>query len=157
MVADYERIIFIGPKAQEILRPCLLQAADAYCFSPAESEKRRREARHAARKTPPTYGNCPGSNRKSRPKRRAKDYYSKDSYNRAIQRACGAAFDMPKELRSISKTLPDAERKRLQKLAAEWRAANCWTPNQLQHAASTEVRRQYGLEAAQVVLQPSAA
>ena len=44
------------------------------------------------------------------------------------------------------------ERKRLQRLAAEWRAKNCWSPNQLRHAAGTEVRRLFGLEAAQVIL-----
>ena len=44
------------------------------------------------------------------------------------------------------------ERKRLQGLAAEWRAKNCWSPNQLRHAAGTEVRRLFGLEAAQVIL-----
>ena len=59
---------------------------------------------------------------------------------------------MPKELRRISRKLPAEQRKRLQALAAEWRAKYCWSPNQLRHAAGTEVRRQFGLEAAQVVL-----
>jgi site-specific recombinase XerC len=59
---------------------------------------------------------------------------------------------MPRELRRISKKLPDEERRRLKKLAAEWRTKHCWSPNQLRHAAGTEVRRQYGLEAAQVIL-----
>lgn len=149
---DMERIIFIGPKAQEVLRPYLSRPADAYCFSPAESEKRRLAALHSTRTTRPSCGNSPGSNRKSGPKRRAKDRYTQDAYNRAIQRACEVTFGMPKELRSVSRKLPDDERKRLHKLAAEWRAVNCWSPNQLRHAAGTEVRRQYGLEAAQVVL-----
>jgi len=147
-----ERIIFIGPEGQDVLRSYLLRAADACCFSPAESEKYRLESRHAARKTPPSYGNRPGYNCTFRPKRRARNCYTNDSYNRAIQRACEVAFGMPKELRYISRNLPAEERKRLQKLAAEWRAKNCWSPNQLRHAAGTEVRRRYGLEAAQVVL-----
>ena len=63
-----ERVIFIGPKAQDVLRPYLLRPDEAYCFAPAESEKQRLEARHVARKTPLAYGNTPGSNRKSRPK-----------------------------------------------------------------------------------------
>jgi len=149
---DQERIIFIGPKAQEILSSYLLRPADTYCFSPAEAVKQHLAARHAVRKTPPTYGNVPGSNRKSRPKRRAGDHFTNDSYNRAIQRACEAAFGMPAELRRISRKLPEDERKRLQKLAAEWRAEHCWSPNQLRHAAASSVRRQFGLEAAQVVL-----
>jgi integrase len=149
---DKERVIFIGPKAQEVLRLYLLRAADTYCFSPAESKKQWLEARHAARKTPLSCGNAPGSNRKLDPKRQPNIRYSKDAYNRAIQRGCEAAFGMPKELRYVSKKLPDAERERLLELAAEWRAKNCWSPNQLRHAAGTQVRRQYGLEAAQVVL-----
>jgi site-specific recombinase XerC len=59
---------------------------------------------------------------------------------------------MPKDLRRVGKGLDDAEKKRLRKRAAEWRAEHCWSPNQLRHAAGTEVRRQYGLEAAQVIL-----
>jgi integrase len=149
---DMERAIFIGPKAQDILRPYLLRPADTCCFSPAESKKQWLEARHAARKTPLSCGNAPGSNRKSHPKRRPKDRYTKDTYNRAIQRGCEAAFDMPTELRRISTKLPDDERKRLQKLAAKWRAENCWSPNQLRHSAGTQVRREFGLEAAQVIL-----
>jgi integrase len=150
---DMERVIFIGPKAQDILRPYILRPAETYCFTPTESEKRRLEARHPTRKTPSTYGNVPGSNRKAHPKWQAKGRYTNDSYNRAIQRGCETAFGMPKELRRISKKLEDEnEKMRLQKLAAEWRAKNCWSPNQLRHSAGTEIRRQYGLEAAQVVL-----
>ena len=48
--------------------------------------------------------------------------------------------------------IAERERKRLQGLAAEWRAKNCWSPNQLRHAAGTEIRRRFGLEAAQVIL-----
>ncbi len=43
------------------------------------------------------------------------------------------------------------ERRRLRKLASEWRAQHCWSPNQLRHSAATEIRGQFGLEAAQVI------
>ena len=86
------------------------------------------------------------------PKRPPQACYTKDTFNRAIQRACEAAFGIPKQLRFISPKLPPDERKRLQKLAAEWRAQHCWSPNQLRHAAASEIRHQFGLEAAQVVL-----
>jgi integrase len=147
-----KRVIFVGPKAQEVLRPYLLRAADAYCFSPAESKKQSQEAPHAARKTPLPCGNTPGSNRKSHPKRQPNARYAKDAYNRAINRGCEAAFGMPKALRYVSKKLPEDEQKRLLELAAAWRNTNCWSPNQLRHAAATEIRHNYGLEAAQVVL-----
>ena len=35
---DRERIIYVGPKAQQVLLPYLLRDAQANCFSPAESE-----------------------------------------------------------------------------------------------------------------------
>lgn len=33
-----------------------------------------------------------------------------------------------------------------------WHKEHRWSPNQLRHAAATEIRRRYGLEAAQVIL-----
>jgi integrase len=66
-----ERVIFIGPKGQEILRPYLLRDKGVYCFCPAESERRRRDEDHVRRKTPLRYGNRPGSNRQRRPQRSA--------------------------------------------------------------------------------------
>ena len=38
-----------------------------------------------------------------------------------------------------------------------WRKAHRWHPHQLRHAAGTEIRRQFGLEAAQIVLGHSSA
>jgi site-specific recombinase XerC len=34
----------------------------------------------------------------------------------------------------------------------KWRADHHWFPNQLRHTAGTEIRKRYGLEAAQTVL-----
>ena len=166
-----ERTVFIGPKAQSVLKPYLLRDPAAFCFSPAETSRIMRETRSAARKTPLSYGNRPGSNRKSEPKRKSRTRYTKDTLNRAVQRACEVAFEMPEELRLASRKLSpsqvrhlleeggevaarkaEQERQRTLKLAAAWRAKHCWSPNQLRHAAGTEVRRQFGLEAAQVVL-----
>ena len=82
------RVIAIGPQAQEVIRPYLLREKTAYCFSPRESEEKRRALQHSARATPLRYGNSPGTNRKQRPKRSAGERYSTDSYRRAIHRAC---------------------------------------------------------------------
>jgi integrase len=38
-----ERVIFVGPKAQDVLLPYLHREPAAYCFSPAESEAKRHE------------------------------------------------------------------------------------------------------------------
>lgn len=82
-----ERVIYIGPKGQGILRPYLLQEADAYCFSPKEALDKHRAERHAGRRTPMGCGNRPGTNRRRRPKRKPGDRYTADSYRRAIHRA----------------------------------------------------------------------
>ena len=60
--------------------------------------------------------------RKANPRYQPKDFYGSRSYNRAIERACTQAW-VPR-----------------------------WSPNQLRHSAATEIRKQFGLEAAQVVL-----
>jgi integrase len=33
-----------------------------------------------------------------------------------------------------------------------WRASHVWNPHQLRHSAATRIRREFGLDAAQVVL-----
>jgi integrase len=50
----HDRLIFLGPKAQAILKPYLVPKVDAYCFSPADSERRRAQLRRLARKSPLT-------------------------------------------------------------------------------------------------------
>jgi integrase len=53
-IHEHDRIILIGPRAQAILRPYLGTCLDAYCFSPAESERKRHAARRQKRKSPLT-------------------------------------------------------------------------------------------------------
>jgi integrase len=132
------RVVNLGPKSQAILLRYLARRPDAFCFSPRDSEAKRRSALHALRTTPMSCGNSPGTNVTMSPARRAGDRYAKDSYARAIARACELAFPAPDDLDD------DARRK--------WNAANRWSPNQLRHTFATEVRRQFGIEAAQVML-----
>ncbi|MFO7904342.1 MAG: tyrosine-type recombinase/integrase [Planctomycetota bacterium] len=129
---ERQRIIFIGPKGQEILRPYLLRGEDEYCFSPRDSERRRLQELQANRKTPLSWGNRPGTNRKANPKRTAGEHYNKDSLNRAIRRAVDAANS-------------DRAKEQLEPLPH-------WSGNRLRHSAATDIRRRYGLEAAQVML-----
>ena len=125
-----ERMICIGPKGQEILRPYLLRDKTSFCFSPADSERKRLAARHHARQTPLSCGNRPGTNRKRKPKKTAGPHYTTNSYRRAIHRA----VELANRKRKASNQLPK------------------WGPNRLRHSAATEIRRQFGLEAAQVTL-----
>ena len=134
-----ERVIFIGPKAQALLRPYLLRENASYCFVPAESEKKRRAAAHARRRTPLSCGNRPGTNRRGRPKRFPGDRYTTASYRRAIDRAVELA----------NRKAAQEARGRGEKPPA---AMASWSPNRLRHTAATEIRRRFGLEAAQVTL-----
>jgi integrase len=118
---DRERIIFFGPRAQQILRNYLTLEMTAPLFRPDLSEERRNLQKRQARRTPLT---------PSAKIRRAGQYprgvvgqqYDVASYRRAITRACEKAGVL------------------------------AWTPHQLRHTAATEVRKRFGLEAAQCVL-----
>ena len=123
---DRERVIFIGPKAQEVILPYLLRDAAAYCFSPAESMKEMRDSRRTARKTPIHYGNRPGTNRKIRPQRTPRLRYAKDSYARAIRRG------VDKANKAI---LEEAQKAGVENPPL----LVYWAPNQLRHAAGTTV------------------
>ena len=133
-----ERIICIGPKGQDVLRLYLLRPAGSYCFLPQDSERKRLAALHEKRKTPLSCGNRPGTNRKRRPKRKPGERYNTTSYRRAIHRAVDLVNRERKKQAAGSGTKPEL----LQK----------WGPNRLRHSAATEIRRKFGLEAAQVTL-----
>jgi integrase len=145
------RVIFIGPKAQAILRPYLLRAETEYCFRPCDSERRRLQVRHEQRVTPMSCGNKPNGNRRTNG-RAPGLLYTNDGYRRAIVRGCELAFKMPAELRKIPAKLDHDEKLDRQQRASAWRAENTWAPNQLRHTVGTEVRKKYGIEGAQVVL-----
>jgi integrase len=115
-----ERIIHIGPKAQAILTPYLQRSSDAHCFSPSESEAARHKEQRAHRKSPlqPSQRN----RRAKKPRRPAGDFYTRDSYRRAIERAAKAA------------------------------GVQHWAPNRLRHSAATEIRAAFGIEAASTSL-----
>lgn len=121
------RIISIGPKGQEILRPFLLRQEDAYCFSLQESEKDRRLKLFKLRKTPLSCGNKPGSNKKDLPRRKQGDVYDSTSYGKAILYAIKAAQKAGLEIPN-------------------------WTAYQLRHTAATKVRKEFGYESAGAAL-----
>jgi integrase len=164
---DHDREVRIGPKAQKILEPFLKMDLTAFVFTPADAEAERLAALHAQRLksgTPIERGNVPGSNRVRTPKRKAGARYSVTSYRHAVRRACEAAFEMPAELleprgkkaRKTEAALPDdvrkARKQERQAKRSEWRELHVWFPHQLRHNAGTLLRRQYGVEAARLIL-----
>jgi integrase len=153
------RTLYVGPQAQAILAPYLLRPAEAYCFSPSESEQKRREHKHAARKTPLSCGNKPGSNRSDDPLNQPGDRYTRDSYRQAIWRACDKAWPLPDELVELVRRgdeTPEEWRARVSRedwaAVIAWRRTHRWNPYQLRHNYATNVRKHYGLEAAQILL-----
>jgi integrase len=135
----HERHVYLGPQAQQVVTPFLRDdRPDAYLFSAAEAEREWRRRKHARRTTPLGCGNVPGSNRRRRPKVKPGHVYRRDSYTRAISRACEAAFPPPEGLTSEQEK--------------EWRKAHHWHPHQLRHNAATRLRKDFGIDAAQVIL-----
>ena len=143
-----ERVIFIGPQAQAVLLRYLARDHEVFCFRPCDSMAKHLAERAAARTTRLTCGNIPGSNRRKKPRTVPGECYGVDTYRRAITRACDKAFPHP-SLDGIRKPMLTKEQKLELKA---WQKSHRWAPNQLRHAAATEVRREFGLEAAQVML-----
>jgi len=152
----FERKVFIGPHGQQVLAPFLLRDPQAYCFSPAEAEEERRQRMHEARVTPLEYGNTRGTNVKDDPQRSAGERYTTDTYRRAITRACDQAFPPPEPLAKREDETDAQWRKRLTRAEkaelAAWRKAHRWHPHQLRHNAATELRKEFGIEAARIIL-----
>ena len=122
---DQERKIFIGPRAQKVLRPFLEgQDPDQYLFSPVREQQLRQQARSEARKTPRTPSEIKRfEEKKTRiPKIRKRDHYDPAAFRQAVIRLCDAV-NVPR-----------------------------WTPNRLRHNAATRFRKKYGVEIARILL-----
>ena len=97
-----ERRIYLGPKAQETLRPWLRPELTAYLFSPAEAEAERRAEQRENRKTrvQPSQRN----RRRRKPRKAPGERYTVDSYRRAIEYGIKASEPRAGERREPSDT-----------------------------------------------------
>jgi integrase len=152
----FSKKVWIGPRAQQVLGPFLLREPEAYCFSPAESMEEWRKQAFENRKTPDGQGNTRGTNCKERPKWTPGQRYTTSTYRLAIARGCDLAFPPPEPLAQREDETKDQWQARLTKeQKAElkaWRKAHRWHPHQLRHNAATYLRREFGLEAARIIL-----
>lgn len=132
----HERIVDLGPRAQEVITPFLKPDLEAYLFSPleAEAERHAEQRRQRKSKVPPSQRD----RRKTNPRSKPTEHYTNDTYRRAIQRGCDLA--------------DKAKKKELSQPADCERLVPRWHPHQLRHNFATEIRRKYGLEAARVLL-----
>ncbi len=122
----HTRSIPVGPRAQEILHRFLNRKPDEFLFSPIEAERWRNQARQRSRRTPMTPSQAQRTPKRnpSRPKRA---FYDVDSYRRAITYAI---------IKARKSGIDVAH----------------WHPLQLRHTCATEIRKRFGIEAAQVSL-----
>lgn len=128
-----DRTLYFGKRAQVVLREFFPGKGPMdYLFSPEDAERERLERRHAERTTPLSCGNRPGTNKLDAPEVAPGAFYTNDSYRRAIERATAAA-------------IKEAQEKGLPEIAP-------WHPHRLRHTAATRIRKELGLEAAQVWL-----
>jgi integrase len=121
----HERILVLGEEAQGIVRRFLRPGyQDSYLFSPSEAELARRARMRAQRKTPlwPSHLKKQAKKRRKHPRRAPRDRYDTVTYARAIRRACKRA------------------------------GVPVWSPGRLRHNAATEIRKEFGLEAASAFL-----
>ncbi|MEQ8637413.1 tyrosine-type recombinase/integrase [Gimesia maris] len=149
-----ERVIYIGPRGKKVVREFLKTDLEAYLFSPSDAKLEYYAS--LERKTPMT-PSAQKRRRKRKPKKQPGNCYTVCSYGQAIRKACEKAFDMPVELRKVSHNLPDDQRCKIKEQASSWRKEWCWHPHQLRHNAGTELRREFGIEAARLILGHSSA
>ena len=132
-----EKQVPLGPQAQAVIQPFLDRDPDAFLFSPIEAEAWRNDRRavhyNPARKTKVYPSELKARERlkqarKSKVSKRPKrNLYDSDSYRRAVTYGIQKARKAGVEI-------------------------SFWHPHQLRHSCGTEVRRRYGIEAAQVML-----
>jgi len=134
----HSRAVELGPRAQEITRPFLKHDLQAYLFSPIESVAEQKVAKRKKRKSKVQPSQRDRS--KLRPKRKPQDRYTTNSYRRAIERAGEKAWSVPDALAEN----PEA--------VAAWRRDHHWHPHQLRHNYATRIRKEFGVEAARILL-----
>jgi integrase len=150
----HPRVIALGPKAQEVIRPFLKLDTRAYLFSPRDAVAVFRQEQRKRRKTKVQPSQL--ERRKARPKKRPGDRYTVSGYAHAVAAACIKAFPPPAPL---AQRADETKSQWLARLTPEqheelecWRKARHWHPHQLRHTAATKLRREFGLDVARVVL-----
>ncbi|MBI5092244.1 MAG: site-specific integrase [Candidatus Hydrogenedentes bacterium] len=127
------RTLYFGPKAQEILKPWLLERpVGAFLFSPRHAEAER----HAAALSHRRPDQMPNAKKSTRV---VGDCYSVLAYAQAVRRGCERADTKARKESDGKVGVPS------------------WSPNQLRHTAATRIRQEFGLEGAQVALGHSSA
>lgn len=118
----HRRTVYFGPLAQDVLQPFLQLDMQAYLFRPVDAVAWRDERQAKQRKTPITPSQKKRAERAAKRPRKFAPTYTKDTYARAVARACEVA------------------------------QVQHWHPHQLRHTAGTNYRTDGDFEAAKIVL-----
>jgi integrase len=148
------REVYLGPRAQAVLKPWLRTNLEACLFSPAEAENQHHAERSANRKTPawPSHMKRNATKRMTKRERQPGEHYTPDSYGRAIVSACRKADRAARrEALEHATTAEEVEAVNATVYVPEWR------PNRLRHNAATGLRKEFGIEMARIVLGHSTA
>lgn len=108
----HQRIITVGPKAQDVLRPFLKPGVQAFIFSPAQAREERDAIKRANRKSKVQASQA--NRKKPNPKKKPGERYTTASYRRALAYATKLAIqngELPEDMH--------------------------WHPHQLRHNAAT--------------------
>jgi integrase len=151
------RTIILGPRAQELVKDYFTPVMSDYLFSPVRASEERRAERSAERKSKRTpYQVARDTARRASSRQHFREKYDRESYGLAIDRACDQAFPPHGNLARQDNETNTAWWGRLtvpeREAVKAWRKVHRWHPNQLRHSFATRVRKQHGLEAAQVLL-----
>ena len=84
---DRERLIFLGPRGQALLRPFLTLDVSGYLFSPRRSVAQWRAEQRARRDSPLTPSQA-ARRPKANPQRTHGELYDDGAYRKAIRKAC---------------------------------------------------------------------
>jgi integrase len=155
----HRREIYLGPRAQEIVQPFLKSDLKAYLFSPKDAEAERLRVLRQNRKSKVQPSQV--CRRRKNPTKTLGDRYTVASYRQAIARACAKAFPLPAHLAPRVNTdgRPETPKEWRACLTPEektavrqWHRQHAWHPHQLRHSAGTNLRREYGVELARIIL-----
>ena len=130
--AGSSRVIMLGPKAQEVIRPFLRLNVSGYLFSPRQSEAERNAERRAERKTPlwPSHVKHQEAKKAKRPGRKAVgDRWQRQRLSQGDRAGVRRGFPSSDPRGDCSRaSLTDDQKAELE----AWRKSHRWHPNQLQ-------------------------
>jgi integrase len=134
----HRKQIPLGPEAQRILQPFLDRDPRAFLFSPKEAEAWRLEHR------PPYHGKERKTKIYPSELRQREKLKAARRQQRKPKRPKGERYNTQSYAKAVNYGMKQAKKAGF--------AVPHWHPHQLRHNRGTEIRRKYGIEAAQVAL-----